>query len=118
VKLELEEGTSLLMEPGTLELVTYSAAKKEILQQKAEVKPELHTSWKDGMLEFDHTPLTEALQILEDTYGVEVIYQDTTSTSRILDGGVPNDNLEVFIRTLKTIYGLDIEQKDQLLIIK
>lgn len=118
VKLDLKEGSSLLMEPGTLELVTYSATKKEIIQQEVKVKPELHTSWKDGMLEFDHTPLSEALQILEDTYGVEVIFQDTSTSSRVLDGGVPNDNLEVFIRTLKTIYGLDIEQQDQQLIIK
>ncbi len=115
VKLDLKEQGTMLMKPG--ELVTYSSSKKNPVVHET-VKSELHTSWKDGVLQFDNTPLTEALKTIEETYGVEVIFQDTTTSEKILNGGVPNDNLPVFIKTLKTIYGLDIEHQDGKLIIK
>ena len=100
------------MEPGTLELVTYSAAKKEILQQKVEVKPELHTSWKDGVLTFKETPLKEVLQRIEEVYGVqfEVTVPEVYETE--VNFPLPIDDLPTAISILdRTLVGVNISKR-------
>ncbi|WP_236973657.1 FecR family protein [Membranihabitans maritimus] len=115
VKLNTEESGSLLMEPG--EQVTFSSRDKIIAKREA-VKTENHTSWKDGMLLFDSKPLKIVLSKLADIYGVEIIYGDAAIADKILNGGVPSDSLDLCIRTLRKMYGLEIDLVDKKLIIK
>lgn len=115
VKLRTQENDSLMMHPG--ERVTYSSTDKQIINREL-VKPEIHTSWKNGMLMFENKPLKNVLSHLQDIYGIEVVYEDAAIADKIMDGGIPNDSLELCIRTLRKLYGLDIELRDTKLIIK
>lgn len=116
IELDLADLGTMLMEPG--DLVSYSAAEEKILEQKIPDKPEVITSWKQGVLLLDSITLSETLSLLEQTYDVIVVLENEEVGDRILVGGVPNDDLESCIQALKTIYKLDIELQDSNLIIK
>ncbi len=118
VRLDMKEEGDLIMERGGLELVSYSMEEKKIIRKEEKVDTELHTSWKDGMLIFDNTPLSEVLKTIEDIYGVHVIFEESADPNKLLNGGVPSDDLDVFIQTLQAIYALDIEHAEDRLIIR
>lgn len=116
IELDLAELGKLLMKPG--DLILFSASEEKVLEQKVAEKPEVITSWKQGVLLLDSITLSETLRLLEQTYDVTAVLENDEIGDRILVGGVPNDNLETCIRALQTIYKLNIELKEGNLIIK
>ena len=106
-KVYLEEGKiklnfegleqDMFMEPG--EIVAYSKSQKS-LPEKRMVAPVLHTSWKDGHLIFENTPLRTVLEKLEEIYGVSILVKDTANYSTEITGGVPLENLDESIKIL------------------
>lgn len=116
VELDLAELGKMLMKPG--DLVSYSIAEEQILEQKIAEKPEVITSWKEGVLLLDSVTLSETLTLLEQTYDVTAVLENEEIGDKILVGGVPNDDLETCIRALQTIYRLDIQLEENSLIIK
>lgn len=115
VRLTMPETDGILMKPG--ELVSYSVKTRELVQQN-QVKTDVVTSWKDGILLFDNTPLREALSLLESTYNIKVEYENETIAEKILVGGIPIDNLELCLKTLRNIYDLKIERNADTIVIR
>ncbi|RZK29786.1 MAG: hypothetical protein EOO63_08300, partial [Hymenobacter sp.] len=60
----------LLMTPG--DLVEYAPSGGRDLAKRA-VVPERFSAWVNNSLEFDHTPMSEIIQLFHDTYGLELV---------------------------------------------
>ena len=85
--------TTIIMSPG--ELVQYSASRDRITTKI--VDPEAHSSWRNKRLTFNKTKLYEIRQILEDDYGLKVIFEDSAQTTRELSGAISIENVDVFL---------------------
>jgi ferric-dicitrate binding protein FerR (iron transport regulator) len=62
----------VLMKPG--DLVEYAPAAQELA--KRTVEPTYYSAWVTGTVKFDHTPLSEIIQLLKDSYGLQVTVDD------------------------------------------
>ncbi|MCU0353596.1 MAG: FecR domain-containing protein [Cytophagales bacterium] len=103
----------LLLLPG--EQVVKSAKSVEI--QKKTVKPESYPAWRENKLVFDHTPLPEVLQTVEDYYGIRIVLADSTLSQNRYTGILPNDDLNIILKSLSNIYGLQIlREKNQIVL--
>lgn len=118
VKLRLDNGREETMQSG--DLLSYSGKTQQIIKKEEAVSSELYTSWKDGQLIFRNISLREAMQKIEATYGVEVVFEaeELEQRSTSISIGVPTKNLEICINAIQKSMGLIIEQKGQQLIIK
>jgi len=48
--------------------------------------------------------LSEVLKSIREYYGVNIISSDTALLQRKFSGTLPNDNLEIILKSLKSIY--------------
>lgn len=116
VKLKLKNGVQKEMKPG--DLLAFSSKLNKILENKQTVKAELHTSWKDGSLLFDKTPLLEAMKKVEETYGFEIVFVDELSAIKTISGGVPNKNLDMCLKMIEKSAGVTINKQDKKLMVR
>ncbi len=108
------EAVDIIMKPGEQALFT----KDQEFKLKV-VKPELYTSWKEHELLFENAPLSQVGQIIEDTYGVTVHFEDPSLRTIKITGSLPNDKLEVLTGMLSEILHVQITQsKDRIYIDK
>ncbi len=116
IVLDMKKKGRMLMKPG--DLLSYSAAENRILEQQVAEKPEVITSWKEGVLLLDSISLESTLSLLEETYDISTIIENQEIKNKILVGGVPNDNIETCVKALRTIYDLDIRLTGDTLIVR
>lgn len=116
IELNMKEQGKMLMEPG--DFVSYSLAKNTILEHQSNHKSEVITSWKEGYLLLDSMSLESTLSLLEQTYNVTTVIQNEQLSGKILVGGIPNDNLEMCVKALRTIYNLEIVLTSDSLIVR
>ena len=109
IKLHLIELDSvILMKPG--DLIVYRESDGQLIN-KHEVETEYHTSWKNGVLIFRASPLSEVLRKIEETYGVDFEVADTVNYNREINFPLPIDRLETAISILnKTMGDLEIKK--------
>ena len=107
VKLVAKDRQPLIMKPG--EQVTLSSAEDQF--EKQLVKPEKYEAWRNNMLVFENTPLSEVAQIIHDYYGVTMIVTDSVLSTRQFTGTLPNNDLSIILLALKTSYKINIEHK-------
>ncbi len=106
VFLDIAEEINIEMQPG--DLIVYSH-EQDLLQQHSKDASSLQTaSWKDGTLIFKDKLLVEALYDIEDIYGIHFIVQTDALRTETITGGIPIKNLEVTLRTLTEVYGLQM----------
>ncbi len=106
----------LTMNPG--DFITYSESKGEITLRHKQ-SPDLHTSWKDGVLTFRNTRLRKVLQKIEAIYGVEFKVINESDYDRVINFPLPIDELETALSILeKTVADLEVRKKENLYIIK
>ena len=98
---------NILMEPG--EMVAYTQANRQL--QKKMVVPETFSSWRNNELVFDKVALGEIARILEDTYGLEVVFEDSTMKQRQFIGSLPADNLDMLLTAFSKMYNISWEGK-------
>lgn len=110
-KVTLEMGgnnkPTIEMEPG--DLVAYSLKKDNLLEKYNDSAATEVVSWRDGTLIFDNTLLSEAFFEIEDIYGIQFVIQSEELLDESITGGVPIEDLEVTLETLRNVYGLQIE---------
>lgn len=120
----LDEGTvelrlngqakKLLTQPG--EQVVYSARDQRLLED--EVVPGTESSWKDGVLDFNKIPLEELGNIIEETFGLEAVFQDERIRQEPLTGTIPGaHDLDLLLETVEAalkIRNIRIIQTDSL----
>ena len=86
----------ILMQPG--ERVSYSAADREIINERVAVQPVI--AWKDGLLVFRDQSLGQATDRLEEIFGVIILYDSEDMMKRPVHLSTSADNLDAFFTTL------------------
>ncbi len=109
IKLNLEDGKEEMMEPG--DLIAYSGKEARILERDTAVSTEVHSSWKNGTILLDLTTLDEATQKVADHYGVAFKFGTNSLKEKVMNGGVPMDNLGVSLQMLEITFSIQIDQK-------
>ena len=64
------------------------------------VNPAVYSSWTEGTLVFDDTPVAEVFERITATYGLPVVLQDSTVLDKTLTGSIENHDLDVLLRAL------------------
>lgn len=98
----------IFMKPG--ELVEYSEESSTIT--KKEVDTEKYISWKDNLLIFEDTPVSEIIRILEDNYGLQVIIEDSALVNRKFSATYPADDIDILLMALSKSFNMKIFRKE------
>ncbi|CAN5896708.1 FecR domain-containing protein [soil metagenome] len=98
--------TRLLMKPG--ELVQYTRTSEQV--EKKTVNPELYSSWRNKRLVFQETPLREVADLIEDTYGLRVTFENPAEGNRTLTGTIPSGDIDVLLMALAKSFDLSISR--------
>ena len=104
VNLAIDSDNDVDMEPG--DLVIYSKQKRKVKKNSASVLE--NSSWKDGTLIFNNTPLLKAVYEIEDIYGIQFVWQSEKLKEKLISGGVPIKDLETTLHILKEVYKNEI----------
>jgi transmembrane sensor len=114
VNITSEKDTStLMMRPG--ETVEYFRQKETVV--KKPVNADVLTSWRNKVLVFEDTPLHRVGEIIEYTYGLNVVFKDSIQANQKLAGTIPSDNLDVLLTALAKSSNLNITRnKNQIII--
>ena len=114
VKLVKKDQAPLIMKPG--EQVSVSDVQDHFEATVAE--PEKYEAWRNNMLVFENTPLSEVGQIIVDYYGVNVVVSDSLLATRQFTGTLPNNDLDVILLSLRTAYKIGVERTGNQIILK
>jgi ferric-dicitrate binding protein FerR (iron transport regulator) len=104
----------VLMRPG--DYVEHSPRKDRI--EKKAVNTEHYTAWRENKLIFESRPLSEVLETVEDYYNVRIQLRDTALAGKQYTGILPANDLDVIIKSLSTIYELQISREENLIILQ
>ena len=105
---------NITMVPG--EKITYDPEEKHLT--KSWVAPEDETAWRYNKLVFDKTPLHEVAAVIEDYYGIQVVFENQQMHEREYVGSVTLDNVDALIKAISKLYNLEIERKGSVIIFK
>lgn len=113
VKLEMQDSKnpSVFLKPGELAVLSNKKLSKR------EVKNHQYTSWLNYTLLFDRTTLRDVAALLEDTYGLHVVFTDTTLQDRELSGEISSSDVSDILTAISQIFNLKVERKNQTVII-
>nr|WP_295926568.1 FecR domain-containing protein [uncultured Dyadobacter sp.] len=75
-----------------------------------EVRPDFYAAWRNGLLNFDETPLYEVAARLADLYGVELVIGNEKLAKKTISGVLPSQNLQNLLTALEAIYRVRIEK--------
>jgi transmembrane sensor len=95
---------SLLMLPG--DLVEFDAAKAQYA--KRQVDTQHYLAWKDNILMFDKTSLSEIARTLQQTYGLQVTIKDSSLRDETFTGSVPSQDVDIILTGLAKTFDLKI----------
>lgn len=70
------------------------------------------TLWREGMLAFDNTPLSEAVADVTRQSGVRFVFADPALADLRVGGLVRADNLDAFLELLRNNLAINTEQRD------
>ncbi|HFC76822.1 MAG TPA: FecR family protein [Candidatus Moranbacteria bacterium] len=99
-KVQLDNNSDKIkMQAG--EKFTLQTATKSLDKTKVETK--LFTSWTDGIIICEETPLSELIEIIEETHGIDVIVENSDFLKIPIGGTFVNDDPEVFIKSIEII---------------
>ena len=102
------------MQPGDVVSLPQGSEKIRLTQT---LKPQLYSSWKEHQFYFDETPLTEVADMLQEHFGLKVIFEDSTLADRRLAGYFKATSSEEVIEVLSALLNVSIEKKGSTAII-
>jgi ferric-dicitrate binding protein FerR (iron transport regulator) len=102
----VEKQEPITMKPG--EMITYSVTTRQLISKK--VNPEEYASWRNRVLQYNETPISEVISSLQDNLGVNIQLKDERIGQQTFTGTIPIDNLSMFFRTLERSFNVHIEQ--------
>lgn len=119
VRIRLAEAGSgkkarLTMHPG--EMARFTKHTPRIAVKK--VNPKVYTSWTSNRLLFDNTPLSELVNRIKRTYGMNVQVQDPDMLDMKLSGGVDFRSLDALIAAASEVMQVSITRAGNTVIIK
>jgi ferric-dicitrate binding protein FerR (iron transport regulator) len=104
---------SVLMKPGQL-FVT----RPDGFGTLQTARPERHTAWKQNRLLLDQTSLGELVDILHETYGVDVAVRDSTLLALRASGSMPLTNADDFLTQISHLFSLRVEKTPDALLLE
>jgi len=108
VRLVSENKTALIMKPGDMAVI-----RKDSQVRFTRVQPDQYDSWKESYLVMVDKPVSEIVEIIEDSYGLHIDFQDTTLLKRKLSGKLQTKNAEDFLENLSTILDTELLKTDK-----
>ncbi|HFC76965.1 MAG TPA: DUF4974 domain-containing protein [Candidatus Moranbacteria bacterium] len=81
--------------------IVYHAQTKSL--KETDVNTKLFTSWVDGVIVCEEKPLSELIEIIEETHGIDVIVENQDLLNIKLGGTLPNDNPDTFIKSIQIL---------------
>jgi transmembrane sensor len=117
----LEEGSVILRSPDGRELQLSPGEFVDIqgkLWEKKAVQRDSLMAWEEQKLVFDGTPLRELVTIINDHYGVHIKLADSSIGDQTISAILPNNNLEVLLRSLEATAEFDISKDGDEIIIR
>ena len=106
VALQLPSDETAALRPG--ELAEFAAPEARL--HKATVDPERFTAWRDRRLTFDDTPLSEVALILEENYGVRVVFDDPALRAKRVTGEISAQKIDTILKALSTLFSISVER--------
>jgi transmembrane sensor len=97
-----EQMASMTLQPGELATLQDSHLSKE------RIRAAEYSSWKDHKLIFDQTSLREVARILEDTYGMEVVFEDEKLADRKLSGEISSDDVTDILNAIRETFDISV----------
>ncbi|GHA47662.1 anti-sigma factor [Salinimicrobium marinum] len=111
VKLENKlnkDAEPLFLEPG--EHAEISTEDKVL--KKSKVDAQKYASWVNNKLIFENAELLEIKHVLQDNFGLEVIFEDQNLLKRKFTGIIKTDNIEEFLRTLELSFDVNVTKEN------
>lgn len=115
VKLDNSTGREVKLEPG--EVMQYSSKEQKLVPPKM-VATQLEVSWKQGVLEFEETPLEDILHRLTSPNNLSYTIIDEVLSKREFTLRIPTEDMDVALDLLSTLTRTKIEQIDNQLVIQ
>jgi len=119
VQLSLKENLDkniIVMNPG--DFVGYSSEEKNRKEIRKNIEAESITSWKAGYYTFNHTPLSEVIELVEATHGIKITVTNTALLKETVTGKIPNDNINDLVKSMSRLFNLSYKMKGSELILK
>ena len=101
---EDENEKTILMKPG--ELVEYESSSNSLTKKM--VEPENHSSWKNSKLLFEKTELKEIINLIKNTYGLNIKVNDPELLKMKVSGSAPSHNIDILVKGLSEIFELNL----------
>lgn len=101
---ENENEKTILMKPG--ELVEYESSSNSLTKKM--VEPENHSSWKNSKLLFEKTELKEIINLIKNTYGLNIKVNDPELLKMKVSGSAPSHNIDILVKGLSEIFELNL----------
>jgi ferric-dicitrate binding protein FerR (iron transport regulator) len=110
-KIRLRSGNApdLEMKPGELVEVT-GPARQPV---RRHVNPQPYTAWKERQLVFDHAPLREVAQLIEDQYGYQLHADDSTLLNQRLTLKLPGNELPVLLESIEKLFDVKVTRGEK-----
>lgn len=84
--------------------------------QRVEVRPvktDLHDAWTRHLFVFENTPLREVATALRDTYGLDIVFENSELADKRFTANLADQSLETLLTVIATTYNLSIETTNQ-----
>jgi transmembrane sensor len=95
----------VLLVPG--EQATFSQAEARF--QTRRIKTDRYTAWRNQLLVFEETPMTEVAARIEEIFGTPVVIRSASLKKRTLSGQISSADLAVMLRALSLTFQLEIQ---------
>jgi len=105
--------SEIIMHPG--EIVEYSKENSTFILH--EINTKIYTSWLNHKLEFDNFSLDELAELVKLRYNKNLIISNKEIAERRISGSAPSDDINLIVKALETILKIEIEQKENQLLI-
>jgi ferric-dicitrate binding protein FerR (iron transport regulator) len=106
VTIRTATGEEIKMVPGDFVQIDNKTLEKKTANE------ERILAWKDNRILFDGTPVREAARIIQEHYGIKVTVDDSVPDANTLGGMMPNNNLDVLLRSIEATNDYRISRKD------
>jgi ferric-dicitrate binding protein FerR (iron transport regulator) len=109
VKLNVDNkaASAVYLSPGELATVKEKKLSKRVVKEDTQ-----YTSWVKSKLVFDKTPLQELAQILRETYGLQVSFQDAELKERQLSGEISSASADDILFAIAETFNIKVTKMD------
>jgi len=104
----------LEMKPGDHATLVKGIEKVDLRPAKADA----YAAWTKRLFLFDNTPLRDIATLLNDTYGLEVVFEDQELAERRFTANMPSDNPETLLHVVAATFDLDTAHTDRQIIFR